>query len=414
MNEEQEALKKLENSLAVLIVKFPFLGRLALHLKLRARPELNTAATDGIHYFYAPQYIAQLKQTEVNFVTMHEVMHIVFNHIERCRERDLDFVTYNFASDYVINAAIRELDPTQEIFKMPKHVLYKKKYAGLYTEEVYVLLLKSSIEQGVIDRYKKQKDAQERVEGQGTHPIDAHDVWRELYDRLSPSEIEQHEREWRRRIDSEIRHYDGRFAGNFAGSMFRRFLLERTMPKKNWRRLLHEFLAFESNDFGFNPPNPNMMHLSQFGYDVIMPDWSEQEPVLRNIVFAVDTSGSIDDAQFQLVHNEITACLQMFGGRVEGKLIYCDAHIPDDGVYDIVNVKNALPVGGGGTSFIPVFEWIAANWHNQCAGLVYLTDGYGEFPDVAPPYPVLWVLLRKNHKHEVEVPFGSRTELNMD
>ncbi len=414
MNEEQEALKKLENSLTVLIVKFPFLGRLALHLQLRARPDVKTAATDGIHYFYAPQFFARLKQTEVNFVTIHEVMHVVFKHIERCRDRDLDFVTYNFASDYVINAAIRELDPTQEIFKMPKQGLYKKKYEGLYTEEVYALLQNSDSGQELIDRYKKQKEAQERGVGEGTHPIKGHDVWRELYDRLSPSDIEQYEREWQRRIDSEIRHFPERFAGSSAGSMFRRFVLERAVPKKNWRRLLHEFLAFESNDFGFNPPNPNMMHLSQFGYDVIMPDWSEQEPVLRNIVFAVDTSGSVDGAQFQLVHNEIIACLQMFGGRVDGKLIYCDAHIPDDGVYDIVNVKNALPVGGGGTSFIPVFEWIAANWQNQCAGLVYLTDGYGEFPDFAPPYPVLWVLLRKKHECEVEVPFGSRTELIMD
>jgi predicted metal-dependent peptidase len=45
-------------------------------------------------------------------------------------------------------------------------------------------------------------------------------------------------------------------------------------------------------------------------------------------------------------------------------------------------------VGGGGTSFVPVFEEVHKLGFKPDA-LVYLTDGYGTFGD-APDYPVLW------------------------
>ena len=64
--------------------------------------------------------------------------------------------------------------------------------------------------------------------------------------------------------------------------------------------------------------------------------------------------------------------------------------------------KDDLPIhleprGGGGTSFIPAFEhWDAEGDDPACA--IYLTDGYGDAPEVAPDYPVLWVLLNSKCK----------------
>jgi predicted metal-dependent peptidase len=51
------------------------------------------------------------------------------------------------------------------------------------------------------------------------------------------------------------------------------------------------------------------------------------------------------------------------------------------------------PVGGGGTSFRPFFERLAAERDSWIATVaVYLTDGYGEFPSAAPSDPLLWVV----------------------
>jgi predicted metal-dependent peptidase len=59
------------------------------------------------------------------------------------------------------------------------------------------------------------------------------------------------------------------------------------------------------------------------------------------------------------------------------------------------------PKGGGGTSFIPVFEWIREQGIEPDA-LVYLTDGMGSFPRHAPSYPVIW----GNIYPEAKYPFG--------
>jgi predicted metal-dependent peptidase len=56
---------------------------------------------------------------------------------------------------------------------------------------------------------------------------------------------------------------------------------------------------------------------------------------------------------------------------------------------DVYNEKPEMR-GGGGTSFIPVFEKVE-ELGLQPDILIYFTDGYGVFPSEKPNYPVLWV-----------------------
>ena len=62
--------------------------------------------------------------------------------------------------------------------------------------------------------------------------------------------------------------------------------------------------------------------------------------------------------------------------------------------------------GCGGTSFLPVFDWV------ERAGLfpdllIYFTDAQGAFPPEAPHYPVVWLV-----KGRSQVPWGQRIQLN--
>ena len=70
--------------------------------------------------------------------------------------------------------------------------------------------------------------------------------------------------------------------------------------------------------------------------------------------------------------------------------MWCDARVHTvDEIDDPADIRRLKPVGGGGTSFTPVFDRIAADGlEPDC--VVYLTDLYGSFPDRAPSYPVLW------------------------
>ena len=74
-------------------------------------------------------------------------------------------------------------------------------------------------------------------------------------------------------------------------------------------------------------------------------------------------------------------------------LIWCDAAIGRvdelNDSSDLANVRKQGAPGGGGTSFVPVFDWINNEGLTPDA-LVYLTDGLGVFPTRAPNFPVIW------------------------
>jgi predicted metal-dependent peptidase len=68
--------------------------------------------------------------------------------------------------------------------------------------------------------------------------------------------------------------------------------------------------------------------------------------------------------------------------------IDADVHAVDE-IDDPNEIRSLKPKGGGGTDFRPAFKWLDDN-HIVPDALVYLTDGYGSFPQHAPNYPVLW------------------------
>jgi len=59
--------------------------------------------------------------------------------------------------------------------------------------------------------------------------------------------------------------------------------------------------------------------------------------------------------------------------------------------------------GRGGTSHIPVFEYIDRNIKHPDV-VICITDGYSEYPTKKPRYPVIW-LLTENHR---EPPWGQK------
>ena len=78
--------------------------------------------------------------------------------------------------------------------------------------------------------------------------------------------------------------------------------------------------------------------------------------------------------------------------HLECELYYADADVY--GAYEL-NPDSEIPQpkGGGGTSFVPFFQKISNCWDGMTTSVcVYLTDGYGTFPNRAPELPVLWVV----------------------
>ena len=123
---------------------------------------------------------------------------------------------------------------------------------------------------------------------------------------------------------------------------------------------------------------------------------------------ALDTSGSIAPAEL----GEFAAELDALKGQIRARVTVhgCDERLDPRGPWifepwDAIALPREM-AGSGGTSFVPVFDWIAARGLRPDV-VVYFTDAEGQFPQRAPDYPVIWLVKGKGR-----VPWGQRIQLN--
>lgn len=85
--------------------KFPLLGVAMSKVRFFENPQAKTAETDGKDVFYNMNFITSLSSETQVAVFAHEIMHVAFNHIMRCKDKD--YHTWNIATDAVINQMLK-------------------------------------------------------------------------------------------------------------------------------------------------------------------------------------------------------------------------------------------------------------------------------------------------------------------
>ena len=133
----------------------------------------------------------------------------------------------------------------------------------------------------------------------------------------------------------------------------------------------------------------------------IEPEELREDAPALDLAVALDTSGSCCGEVMRGFLEELLAILRDAGGpRVELTLIQCDADIQrvqtlsgEDTADGLMRAFSVL--GFGGTDFRPVFDYVNAQRQDpegrHFRGLLYLSDGFGDFPDRAPDYPVAFL-----------------------
>lgn len=137
----------------------------------------------------------------------------------------------------------------------------------------------------------------------------------------------------------------------------------------------------------------------------IEPEELREDAPALELAVALDTSGSCSGEVMQGFLEELLAILRDTGGpKVELTLIQCDEEIQkvqvltrEDTTIELMNGFEVL--GWGGTNFRPVFDYIeeqhGSDDGKRFRGLLYLSDGCGEFPDKKPDYPVVFLFPRE-------------------
>ncbi|MEW6048633.1 MAG: VWA-like domain-containing protein [Bacillota bacterium] len=346
----KSARELVELARARLVVRHPFFGTLAALLLAEPRA-FGTAATDGRRLLYRPAWVERLAAAEgvgaVEAVVAHEVLHCALGHLWRRGSRDR--LKWGVAIDLEANALLREAG-----FALPSRAVYDPAFAGLAAEEIYARL---------------------------PEPLPEPQPWGDHSPGDLPEEPsgEVWER-WREMVAAALAACR---PGDLPAGIEAR-LRAALAPRVSWRDLLARHLSPAGFDYTWPPPDPRFLHVGLY-----LPGFGGE--AVEEAVVALDTSGSVTEGELSQFLAEVRA---LWAEDVMVlHVVDCDAATYAWRTFARGEPLPDFPVRGrGGTDFRPVFEEVCRRGI-QPSCLVFLTDGEGRYPEEAPPYPVLWVLV---------------------
>ena len=352
----------------------PFFASLMLFAPIVESQSIDTAATDGKNILINNTFFSSLSSSEQNAVMLHEVLHLALLHVFRMNNRNSK--VWNIAADIVVN----DLIDLNTSFTLPKGAIRDKSFRKKSVEYVYEQLIKNKKKLKLLKLHHPDLIS-DRTDITQTKQID---------------ENEQHEIEtyWKDNIQvlqksAEINKDKGSIPGGLEAEIAT--VLE---PEVDWRTALWKFVAKTPSDFD--------EYDRRFFYRGLYLEGLESESI--NVSVCIDTSGSVSDHLLEQFMGELKGILRSYP-HVKCDLFYADSSL--NGPHEIDSIEGVPKVTGrGGTSFKPFFNYIKKNndHFNSNKALIYLTDGYGDFPKDVPA-PTMWIVC-KDGLETNQFPFG--------
>jgi len=361
--------------------------------------DVPIAATDGVNLILNPDtFFGNYTLNQRVFIIAHEILHNIYDHMgvmHRAKHTgkiaypdgkrlDYQHQLMNVAADLVINDLLIQ----SQVGVFPQDGLHDTNYG--------------TGQDAVIDVYRKVYQDAQKGGGKGQGPgggkagFDQH-LEPGQGDGKDPGQAqsERSPQEWATAVAAGIA--SARAQGKLPAALERALgnLLDPQVPwnehiaalfarkvgsgSYDWRRPDRRFIV---RDDPFYAPGR-----SGFGAECV--------------VVGVDTSGSIGQTELDIFFCEMAGILEEVKPR-RLVVMWCDAkvHRVDEieSASDLPTLKRKGAPGGGGTDFRPVFTEIGKMGLTPDA-LVYLTDGYGSFPDAEPKYPVIWADITGKRDH---------------
>jgi len=380
--------------------KVQMLGGIILMGKNEVVKGVPTAYTDGINKRYGEEFLAKLKDEEINGLVLHENGHVFFRHVTHQKKLFKENPKLaNIAADFVVNDMIVELKDPDIV--LPEGGLYNPMFHNWSMAKVYAYLKKRKEE---LDKEGQGQGQPNGSQGNGSSggeslnnergETDVDKLLKNLNDHDSLDEHdyeaggEMDEKQVGEAIDRALRE-GGLLAGILGGKKNRQIeqLLE---PKVDWREALREFVMAQCagrSDYTWRRFNNR-----QVANDIYMP--SVINETIGDVVVAIDTSGSIGGEQLAEFASELASiCESVTPEKV--RVLWWDTKVHGEQVFqgNYGGLAHMLkPLGGGGTNVSCVGEYlIKKNIKAEC--VVVFTDGYVENQvNWAHTDPVLWMV----------------------
>lgn len=432
---EQEKYKKL-NKLALdvlhlsrntLLVNLRFLDMALSRFEYVSYIE-STYFTNGEFLIYNPQHVLKSYKTEKDAPVrdyLHIVMHCVFRHM--FMNPALNRPLWNLACDIAVENVINELylksvDTNRAKYQQAEINKIKSKVKILTAEKIYSYLIDELTElqaaelRGyfyadnheiwymtdieIEDRFGIETAAGQNGNGNGdgnadgegqTYHIALNEMWKDISERMQ-TDLETFSKQ----------------QGDKAGGLVQN-LKAANREKYDYTAFLRKFAvlgeAMKINDDEFD------YIFYTYGlklYDkmpLIEPLEYKEVKRIKEFVIAIDTSGSVSGELVQTFVQKtynVLKSTESFFSKINLHIIQCDADIQEHIKINTQDefdeyLKNMRIKGLGGTDFRPVFslvnKLILDKEFTNLKGLIYFTDGYGDFPAQKPDYDTAFVFI---------------------
>lgn len=198
-NSHEKLIEAIQTMLIDTAVNLPFYGNYNLFVNFAERKDMPTCAVNmtskGMNFYYNSEFLNGLSQKEVNFITLHEDFHLLWNHPKRTITGQYDHKLANIAQDMIINHIIVE-DIPEWFIEIPKDekgrnmaLFVPKEYEGkLIFEELYEWLRDKQDEH---QQNKKNSSSQKNSSGNSSQPQKSDDSGSEQGEQEGDGESEQ-------------------------------------------------------------------------------------------------------------------------------------------------------------------------------------------------------------------------------
>lgn len=409
-SEQELKIRKLANQVLSLardniLVSLRFLDIALADLKYREAGLTGMIATDGGQIFYDSHFILKAYQKEPKAVTrmlLHILLHCIFYHSFQYDKVDREL--WNMAVDMAVENVIIEMklpmvtlqtDPEAEL----KLRVWKEDAGGLTAEKLY--------------RYMKLQGISNR-EKQEIHRLfyrDSHHLWEPKEEYLV------NQKQWQRiseRIKADLKSFT-KSKSNMES--LEKNLGEATRDRYDYSEILRRFTVM-GEDVSVNQDEFDYIYytygLAHYGnMPLIEPLEYRESRKVKEFVVALDTSASCRGEVVKAFLNKTYSILKStenFFTRINVHIILCDSEVRQDIKITCDEeleafIKTGRLTGFGTTDFRPVFEYVNGlkekGEFENLKGVIYFTDGYGIYPEVMPPYEVIFAFL---HEDEYRAP----------
>ncbi|MNY85688.1 hypothetical protein D3C78_18880 [compost metagenome] len=362
------------------------------HIVLRPRFQIDTnessicpwMATDGLKIFINGEKMLEKDSSFHCLAYVHEIAHIIAGHCYMLRQewyKTLNIKVMDFACENVANYIAKMFG-----FKIPPYLVYEEKWDGMTEWEIYHKIMNDPAEKERVEKMMAQA-------GSGDQGLPEHGKWGTLSE-AEASKAKADSAAAVARVASDMRQ-----KGQGSQAAFFARMVEALTDNTDWEFYLEKYLEHTPTmDWSYS----RLDQRSYISGGMLYPglrDIDHHRTTLRKCVTFIDTSGSVGGPMLAKAVGGCKAILEKLGGY-DSYIGYCDAEVHTVG--PLSEWKDIPPTGGGGTSFVPVFDWIKETLDDDVNVLIYFTDGMGSFPDHQPPYDVIWM----DFGPGVDFPFG--------